>query len=48
MPTLPIPVFAAIFLAFLGLRAWRRGETPPVFLALIALCALQAAVAAGR
>lgn len=48
MPTLPIPVFAAIVLAFLGLRAWRRGETPHVFLALIALCALQAAVAAGR
>ena len=48
MPTLPIPVFAAIILAFLGLRAWRREETPPVFLALIALCAVQAAVAAGR
>jgi len=48
MPTLPIPVFAALVLVFLGLRAWRRGETPRVFLALIALCAVQAAVAAGR
>lgn len=48
MPTLPIPMFAAIVLAFLGLRAWRRRETPRVFLALIALCAVQAAVAAGR
>jgi AraC-like DNA-binding protein len=48
MPTLPIPIFAALVLGFLGLRAWLRGETPRPLLALIALCALQTAVVAGR
>lgn len=48
MPTLPIPMFAALVLAFLGLRAWARGETPRPLLALIAACAVQAAMVAGR
>jgi AraC-like DNA-binding protein len=48
MPTLPIPMFAALLLGFLGLRAWMRGETPRPLLALIAASALQAAVVAGR
>ena len=48
MPTLPIPMFAALLLAFLGLRAWARGETPRPLLLLIAACAVQAAVGAGR
>lgn len=48
MPTLPIPLFAAIVLAFLGLRALARGETPSPLLVLIAACAVQAAVVAGR
>jgi AraC-like DNA-binding protein len=48
MPTLPVPMFAALVLAFLGLRAWARGETPRPLLALIAACALQAAMVAGR
>ena len=48
MPTLPVPMFAAMVLAFLGLRAWARGETPRPLLVLIAACAVQAAVVAGR
>jgi AraC-like DNA-binding protein len=48
MPALPIPLFAAFVLAFLGLRAWARGETPRPLLVLIAFCALQAAMVAGR
>lgn len=47
MPTLPIPAFAALVLAFLGLRAWARGETPVPLLVLIGGLALQSAVVAG-
>jgi AraC-like DNA-binding protein len=48
MPSLPIPAFAALVLAFLGLRAWARGETPTPLLVLIGACALQSAVVAGH
>ncbi|AWD22400.1 hypothetical protein B6K69_12555 [Fuscovulum blasticum] len=48
MPTLPVPIFVALVLGFLGLRAWAKGETPPPLLVLIAACAVQAAVVAGR
>jgi AraC-like DNA-binding protein len=48
MLTLPIPAIAALVLAFLGLRARLRGETPMPLLALIGACALQAAVVAGN
>ena len=48
MPTLPIPIFVALVLGFLGLRAWAKGETPRPLLVLIAACAVQAAVVAGR
>lgn len=48
MPTLPVPAFAALVLAFLALRAWRRHETSRPFLALIWACALQAAVVAAN
>jgi AraC-like DNA-binding protein len=48
MPTLPVPMFVALVLAFLGLRAWVRGETPRPLLVLIAACSVQAAVVAGR
>ena len=48
MPSLPIPVFAACVLAFLALRAWRRGSTSRPFLVLIFACAVQALVVAGH
>jgi len=48
MPSLPIPVFAACVLAFLALRAWRRGGTSWPFLVLILACAVQALVVAGH
>jgi AraC-like DNA-binding protein len=48
MLTLPVPAFAALVLAFLGLRAWQRGETPVPLLILIGACALQSAVVAGH
>jgi hypothetical protein len=48
MPTLPIPAFAALVLAFLCLRAWQRGETPAPLLVLIGAVALQSAVVAGH
>jgi AraC-like DNA-binding protein len=48
MPTLPIPAFAALVLAFLCLRAWQRGETPVPLLVLIGAVALQSAVVAGH
>jgi AraC-like DNA-binding protein len=48
MLTLPVPAFAALVLAFLGLRAWARGETPVPLLILIGACALQSAVVAGH
>jgi AraC-like DNA-binding protein len=48
MPTLPVPAFAALVLAFLCLRAWQRGETPVPLLVLIGACALQSAVVAGN
>ncbi len=48
MLTLPIPAFAALVLAFLGLRAWQRGETPLPLLVLIGALALQSAVVAGN
>ena len=48
MLTLPVPAFAALVLAFLGLRAWARGETPLPLLVLIGACALQSAVVAGN
>lgn len=46
MPTLPVPVFAALVLAFLFLRLWAdRGRlTPPAL--LLALCALQTLIIA--
>lgn len=48
MPTLPVPAFAALVLAFLCLRAWARGETPVSLLVLIGACAVQSAVVAGN
>lgn len=48
MPTLPIPLIVALVLAAYGLRAWFRRETPFPLLALIAACAVQSAVVAGR
>jgi AraC-like DNA-binding protein len=48
LPALPIPLIVALILATFGLRAWLRGETPRPLLALIALCALQSAIVAGR
>jgi AraC-like DNA-binding protein len=46
MPVLPIPMVAALVLGFLALRSALRGETRPLFLALIAACAVQSAVIA--
>lgn len=46
MPTFPIPVFAALALAWVLARALIRREGPPVFLALLALCAGQALLTA--
>ena len=46
MPTLPVPVFASVALAWLLLRAVLRREGPAVFLALLALCAVQAMLTA--
>ncbi|MGL4321977.1 MAG: helix-turn-helix domain-containing protein [Paracoccaceae bacterium] len=48
MPALPIPLIVALLLAAFGLRAALRGETPWPLLWLIALCALQSAIVAGR
>jgi AraC-like DNA-binding protein len=48
MPSLPIPLFAAAVLAFLGLRAGARGETPWPVLVLIGMTAAQMAIVAGR
>lgn len=48
MPSFPVPVFAALVLGFLGLRAWAGGETPRPILLLIAACALQTLMVAGR
>ncbi|GIT89748.1 AraC family transcriptional regulator [Jannaschia pagri] len=41
MIALPIPLIVSLVLAFLLLRAWRQGDLPWPFLALIALCAVQ-------
>lgn len=46
MPSLPIPAFAALMLAWLLLRALVRGGAPVVFLALLALCAAQSLLTA--
>lgn len=46
MPAFPIPVFAALALVWLLARALIRREGPPVFLALLALCAGQALLTA--
>lgn len=48
MLTLPIPLFAALVLAALALRAALRGTTPPWLLAVIAAAALQGAVISGH
>jgi len=48
MLTLPIPMFAALVLAALALRAALRGTTPPWLLAVIAAAALQGAVISGH
>lgn len=48
MLTLPVPMIAALALAALALRAGARGETPRPLLVLMAACAVQAAVVAGR
>lgn len=44
MPALPIPLIVALILGFLLLRALLTGDTPFIFLALIASCALQSVV----
>lgn len=41
MPSLPIPAFAALTLAWLLVRAILRHEGPVIFLCLLALCAVQ-------
>ncbi|MTH97027.1 AraC family transcriptional regulator [Roseibium sp. RKSG952] len=41
MIALPIPVFTALVLAFLGVKAARAGETPGMVLGFVALCAGQ-------
>ncbi len=46
--SLPIPLIVALLLAAYGLRAVVRGQTPPPLLALIAACAVQSALVAGR
>lgn len=46
MPTLPIPVFAAAALLWFLARALVRREGSPVFLILLALCAVQAMLTA--
>lgn len=48
MPSFPVPVFAGLVLGFLGLRAWLGGETPRPILVLIAACAAQTLIVAGR
>jgi AraC-like DNA-binding protein len=48
MPTLPVPMFAALVLGFLAVRARARGDTPRPILLLIVACAVQAAAVAGR
>lgn len=46
MPAFPIPVFAAAALLWVLIRALVRKDSPPVFLALLALCAGQALMTA--
>jgi AraC-like DNA-binding protein len=46
MPVLPIPMVTALVLGFLVLRSALRGETRPLFLALIAACTAQSAIIA--
>ena len=48
MPVLPLPLFAAIILLYVLVRAIRRGEITPVIRLVIALCALQATIIALR
>lgn len=48
MPVLPLPLFAAIILLYVLVRAIRRGEIAPVIRLIIALCALQAIIVALR
>jgi AraC-like DNA-binding protein len=48
MLTLPIPLFAALLLGALALRAALRGGTPPWLLALISAAALQGVVISGH
>lgn len=44
MFAIPIPLFTAAVLAYLGLRAAREGETPKMVLGLIAVCAIQSLI----
>lgn len=44
MFAIPIPLFTALVLAYLGLRAAREGETPKMVLGLIAVCAGQSLI----
>lgn len=46
MPAFPIPVFAAVALLWVLTRALIRKDSPPVFLALLGLCAGQALLTA--
>lgn len=46
MPVLPIPMFTALVLGFVWLRALLLGETPRMMLWLIAACAAQSALIA--
>lgn len=46
MPSLPLPLVSAFVLAFLLLLLLSRRDRPRLFVALVALCALQAAVIA--
>lgn len=46
MPAFPIPVFASVALLWVLLRALIRRDGPPIFLALLGLCAVQALLTA--
>lgn len=46
MPTLPIPVFAALILAFAGLHLWRAQQRVSPLLLLLCLCAAQSLIIA--
>ncbi|MEZ5752260.1 MAG: helix-turn-helix domain-containing protein [Paracoccaceae bacterium] len=48
LPSLPLPLIGALILGWLVLRAALTGRQGPWFLALVALCAIQSAVIAGR